>query len=89
MTDEEIACGQDNPATTEADWAGAVMKVGNKPVGRTVGRPVSDRPKVATTMRLDADVLATFKASGKGWQSRGGYRRSCPPKIGGLGESSI
>ena len=56
MTDEEIAFDQDNPATTEADWAGAVMKVSNKTVGRTVGRPVSDRPKVATTMRLDADV---------------------------------
>ena len=70
MTDEEIAFDQDNPATTEADWAGAVMKVGNKTVGRTVGRPVSDRPKVATTMRLDADVLATFKAGGKGRQTR-------------------
>ena len=70
MTDEEIAFDQDNPATTEADWAGAVMKVGDKTVGRTVGRPVSDRPKVATTMRLDADVLATFKAGGKGWQTR-------------------
>lgn len=35
MTDEEIAFDQDNPATTEADWAGAVMKVGHKTVGRT------------------------------------------------------
>jgi len=25
MTDEEIAFDQDNPATTEADWIGAVM----------------------------------------------------------------
>ena len=40
------------------------------PASRTVGRPVSDRPKIATTMRVDADVLATFKASGKGWQTR-------------------
>lgn len=70
MTDEKIAFDQDSPATTEADWAGAVVKVGNKPVGRTVGRPVSDRPKVATTIRLDADVLAIFKAGGKGWQTR-------------------
>ncbi|MFA9202968.1 MAG: BrnA antitoxin family protein [Flavobacteriales bacterium] len=31
---------------------------------------MSDRPKVATTIRLDADVLATCKASGKGWQTR-------------------
>lgn len=58
-----------NRVMTEADWAGVVMKTSNTPVGRTVGRPVSDRPKVATTMRLDADVLATFNASGKGWQT--------------------
>lgn len=36
MTDEDITFDQDNPATTEADWAGAVMKVGNKTVGRTI-----------------------------------------------------
>ena len=34
------------------------------------GRPRSDAPKVSTTLRLDPDVLARFKADGKGWQSR-------------------
>ncbi|CAM5194079.1 BrnA antitoxin family protein [Alishewanella longhuensis] len=34
------------------------------------GRPVSDNPKVSTTVRFDADVLAAFKATGKGWQTR-------------------
>jgi uncharacterized protein (DUF4415 family) len=34
------------------------------------GRPRVDAPKVAVTLRLDPDVLETFKASGKGWRSR-------------------
>jgi uncharacterized protein (DUF4415 family) len=34
------------------------------------GRPKSERPKVSTTIRLDADVLEHFRASGTGWQSR-------------------
>lgn len=36
----------------------------------TGGRPKSDQPKVAVSLRLDQDVLARFKASGPGWQSR-------------------
>ncbi len=34
------------------------------------GRPKSDNPKVAVSLRLDPDVLAAFKAKGPGWQSR-------------------
>ena len=34
------------------------------------GRPPSAAPKVSTTLRLDPDVLARFKADGPGWQSR-------------------
>jgi uncharacterized protein (DUF4415 family) len=37
---------------------------------RPVGRPKADTPKVFTAIRLDADVLAEFKATGKGWQTR-------------------
>jgi len=35
-----------------------------------LGRPKSLNPKVSTTIRIDADVLAKFKATGKGWQTR-------------------
>ncbi len=36
-----------------------------------IGRPKSTVPlKVPTTIRFDADVLATLKATGKGWQTR-------------------
>lgn len=34
------------------------------------GRPKELEPKVQTTIRLDADVVAAFKADGPGWQSR-------------------
>jgi len=37
---------------------------------RTRGRPKADQTKVFTAIRLDADVLETFKATGKGWQTR-------------------
>ena len=34
------------------------------------GRPPLDRPKKLVSIRLDANVLDKFKATGKGWQSR-------------------
>ena len=33
-------------------------------------RPRTDTPKVFTGIRLDADVLEAFRATGKGWQTR-------------------
>ncbi|MDQ2892503.1 MAG: BrnA antitoxin family protein [Pseudomonadota bacterium] len=34
------------------------------------GRPRSDNPKQPISIRLDQDVIAKFKATGPGWQSR-------------------
>jgi uncharacterized protein (DUF4415 family) len=34
------------------------------------GRPKAESPKISTTIRLDADVLEAFRATGPGWQSR-------------------
>jgi uncharacterized protein (DUF4415 family) len=34
------------------------------------GRPKAERPKVSTTLRLDADVLEHFRSHGPGWQAR-------------------
>ena len=48
---------------TEADWKKAKVQA-------RVGRPKAESPKVFTGIRLDADVVETFKASGKGWQTR-------------------
>jgi len=35
-----------------------------------VGRPKSASPKQAVNIRLDADLLEYFRATGPGWQSR-------------------
>lgn len=35
----------------------------------TRGRPRIDNPKEAVTLRLDPDVVATFKANGKNWRA--------------------
>ncbi len=37
---------------------------------RERGRPKAASPKVNATLRLDQDVLAAFKATGKGWQTQ-------------------
>jgi uncharacterized protein (DUF4415 family) len=34
------------------------------------GRPRSETPKVAVSLRLDQDVVDGFKAEGPGWQTR-------------------
>jgi uncharacterized protein (DUF4415 family) len=55
------------PELTEEDFARGVWHVGGKPVR---GRPKSANPKEHVNMRLDRDVLAHFRATGRGWQSR-------------------
>lgn len=37
---------------------------------RSAGRPVQAVHKAPVTLRLDPDVLAAWRASGKGWQTR-------------------
>ena len=37
---------------------------------KKMGRPVSENPKIATTVRLSPEVVEYFKAGGKGWQTR-------------------
>lgn len=34
------------------------------------GRPKSENPKVAVSLRLDQDIVARFKDTGPGWQTR-------------------
>lgn len=48
---------------TDTEWKKAKAHV-------RVGRPKTESPKVFTGIRLDADVVKTFKATGKGWQTR-------------------
>jgi uncharacterized protein (DUF4415 family) len=37
---------------------------------RPRGRPEIEKPKVSTSIRLDADLLEALRATGRGWQSR-------------------
>jgi uncharacterized protein (DUF4415 family) len=67
---------QENPEWTERDFAKArpasevlppevIAQFKNKG-----GRPRSENPKEAVKLRIDADVLAKFRESGPGWQTR-------------------
>jgi len=56
----------DVPDLTDPEWQDAINAA---PVVRR-GRPLSSSPKVSTTIRLDADVIEKFRATGPGWQSR-------------------
>jgi uncharacterized protein (DUF4415 family) len=58
----------DAPELTDAFFERANEYVGDTLVRR--GRPKAETPKQALTVRYDADVVAAFKATGKGWQTR-------------------
>jgi uncharacterized protein (DUF4415 family) len=46
----------------------AEVRHGDKIIRR--GRPPLDSPKQAVNLRLDADVLAAYRKTGAGWQTR-------------------
>lgn len=52
-----------NPAEVATYWATATIKRGR-------GRPVSEVKRPTLNMRIDAEVLEAFKATGPGWQTR-------------------
>ena len=58
----------DAPELTDDFFRRADLYEGGKLVRR--GRPPSLDPKHPVSVRLDADVLAHFRRTGRGWQSR-------------------
>ncbi|NDW05755.1 BrnA antitoxin family protein [Jiella pacifica] len=65
----------DNPEWTVEDFAGAEPLAATFPtldasIKRSRGRPKSEKPRQQISLRLDPDVIARFKATGEGWQSR-------------------
>jgi uncharacterized protein (DUF4415 family) len=58
----------DAPALTEEFFDRAEIRHGDKLIRR--GRPPLDNPKQAVKLRLDADVLAAYRKTGAGWQTR-------------------
>jgi uncharacterized protein (DUF4415 family) len=39
-------------------------------IAKKLGRPKLEHPKEQVSIRYDADILAAFRASGPGWQTR-------------------
>lgn len=71
MPDTEIRHDADSPRTTVSDWGGAVLKQGGVEVGRAKTRGPNRRPtKEQVAVRYSPDVLAAFRATGRGWQTR-------------------
>lgn len=54
--------------TARISKGGEVIREATGPLRR--GRPKSDAPKQAVSLRLDPDVLEKLRATGPGWQSR-------------------
>jgi uncharacterized protein (DUF4415 family) len=53
----------------EISIGGVVVRPANGTLTKP-GRPRLEKPKAQVTLRLDQDVIAKFRASGPGWQSR-------------------
>jgi uncharacterized protein (DUF4415 family) len=69
----------DAPELTEEFFEKGIWRIGDKVVSRQeaqaeiksrMGRPPVESPKQAINIRLGADILSAFKATGKGWQTR-------------------
>ena len=54
------------PELTDEMLSRAVLKRG----GKRLGRPPSESPKIAISLRLSAEILSRWRASGAGWQTR-------------------
>ncbi|MBS0249061.1 MAG: BrnA antitoxin family protein [Proteobacteria bacterium] len=58
----------DAPLLTEEFFDRAEIREGDRIIRR--GRPPLPSPKQAVKLRLDADVLAAYRKTGEGWQTR-------------------
>ncbi len=71
----------DAPELTDEDFARGVWRIGDRIVPREEaqahareqmrrGRPKAESPKIALTVRYDAEIVNAFRATGTGWQTR-------------------
>jgi uncharacterized protein (DUF4415 family) len=60
------------PHLTREWFEAAEIREGDRLIrpARSIGRPKKTESKEAVNIRLDPDVLAYFRATGPGWQSR-------------------
>lgn len=74
-TREDWDAVSDNPEWTEEGFRNARPFVEIFPelaesIRRARGRPPAENPKKQVTLRLDSEVLESFRAEGPGWQGR-------------------
>jgi uncharacterized protein (DUF4415 family) len=63
----------DDAPHLDRDWfERAEVRDGDRLIrpAKSVGRHKKESPKEAVSIRLDAEVLARYRATGPGWQSR-------------------
>jgi uncharacterized protein (DUF4415 family) len=62
----------DAPNLDRGCFERAELREGDRRIrpARAVGRPRKEVTKEAVNIRLDADVVAYFRSTGRGWQSR-------------------
>jgi len=71
-----IASDPDAPEATDAQLAQArpftevFPALSEKMSKNAGGRPKTENPKVAVSLRIDPEVVSKFKAAGPGWQTR-------------------
>lgn len=70
-----IVTDDDIPEMTDAHFAAAKSLKADMPevaeaMKRGRGRPKVENPKARVSLRLDPKVVAAYKATGEGWQSR-------------------
>jgi len=70
-----IVPDDDIPEMTSADFSAAKSLKADMPevveaLKRGRGRPKVDNPKARVSLRLDPKIVAAYKATGEGWQSR-------------------
>ncbi len=58
------------PELTEEWFEQADQYHGDRLLKRGRGRPKAAHPKQQITLRLDADIIERFRATGPGWQAR-------------------
>jgi uncharacterized protein (DUF4415 family) len=72
---KRIVPDDDIPEMTKADFAAAKSLKAEMPgvvevMKRGRGRPKVANPKQRVSLRLDPKIIAAYKATGEGWQSR-------------------
>lgn len=77
MSRKETVFTKENPEWTKKDFAkarrhpkGFTMDKLAAQIVRGRGRPKLESPKEAIKLRIDADVLASYRKDGTGWQTK-------------------